>query len=197
MEPIILISSSPQVRDYFKILHLPFNTMTGCAGKEEPEKHSPADFAALLAKNKLEQVRASLSDKLPYWICSIETIVATGNTITGRITDRQAAKKILESLSGREHEVITAIALFNGRTRETDERVASSRVSFDIISDMEIEWYLNTGEWQGAISAYKIDGLGACFVKEICGSHSSIAGLPVHVFYKMLVGNGYSLSSSL
>jgi septum formation protein len=55
----------------------------------------------------------------------------------------------------------------------------------------EIEWYLDSGEWQGAAGAYQIQGLGACFVKEISGSYSNIAGLPLYEFRKMLLENGY------
>jgi septum formation protein len=71
-----------------------------------------------------------------------------------------------------------------------------SSVEFIELSESELDWYLDTGEWQGVAGAYRIQGLAGCFAKEIRGSFSSIVGLPLHVFYAMLRENGYSLSGS-
>jgi septum formation protein len=98
---------------------------------------------------------------------------------------------MLETLRGRSHEVITAMALLNGRKKSTDCRSVTSTVSFSPISDEELEWYLDTGEWLGAAGAYKIQGLASCFISRIDGSYSGIVGLPMQEFYAMLKDNGY------
>jgi septum formation protein len=67
-------------------------------------------------------------------------------------------------------------------------------VRFAEFSEEEIDWYLDTGEWQGVAGAYRIQGIAACFISEIRGSYSSIVGLPLHDFYVMLKQNGYTYS---
>jgi septum formation protein len=98
---------------------------------------------------------------------------------------------MLRKLQGRSHEVITSVALYNGRKKTTDCRSVVSTVTFAPLSPDEIEWYLNTGEWQEAAGAYKIQGLASCFITGIKGSYSGIVGLPLREFYVMLRDNGY------
>jgi septum formation protein len=98
---------------------------------------------------------------------------------------------MLRVFAGRKHEVITAMALCNRRTGKTDCRSVSSEVEFAPLTDAEIEWYLDTGEWQGAAGAYQMQGLAGCLIKLINGSPSCVAGLPLYDFYVMLRDNGY------
>jgi septum formation protein len=98
---------------------------------------------------------------------------------------------MLSRLQGREHEVITAVSLYSGKAKTIDCRSVVSAVTFAALSKDEIEWYLNTGEWQEAAGAYKIQGLASCFVSRISGSPSSVVGLPIREFYVMLRENGY------
>jgi septum formation protein len=98
---------------------------------------------------------------------------------------------MLRLLSGRDHQAVTSVALYRGADKHIDCRTVESTVSFAKLSDAEIEWYLNTGEWQGAAGSYKIQGLGACFIDGIQGSFSGIVGLPLREFYSMLRDNGY------
>jgi septum formation protein len=98
---------------------------------------------------------------------------------------------MLRALQGRDHQVITAVALYSGRANTIDCRPVLSDVLFSPLSEDQIEWYLDTGEWQGVAGAYRIQGLGGCFVSGIRGSYSSIVGLPLHEFYVMLRENGY------
>jgi septum formation protein len=112
-------------------------------------------------------------------------------TIFGKPKDREDAHRMLVTIQGHSHEVVTAIALFNGKNRSIDCRSVVSAVSFANLSEAEIEWYLNTGEWQGVAGGYKIQGLASCYISSINGSYSSIVGLPIHEFYVMLKENGY------
>jgi septum formation protein len=67
----------------------------------------------------------------------------------------------------------------------------TSTVTFAPLSPDEIEWYLDTGEWQEAAGSYKIQGLASCFITDIKGSYSGVVGLPLREFYVMLRDNGY------
>jgi septum formation protein len=64
-------------------------------------------------------------------------------------------------------------------------------VFFSSLNNEEIEWYLDTNEWQGAAGAYRIQGLASCLISGINGSPDTVAGLPLNVFYAMLKDNGY------
>jgi septum formation protein len=111
--------------------------------------------------------------------------------IYGKPQNREHARLMLSELRGRTHQVISAVALFCGRKNAMDRCSVVSTVSFAELEDGEIEWYLDTGEWEGAAGSYRIQGLASCFISEICGSYSSIVGLPLREFYVMLRRNGY------
>jgi septum formation protein len=118
-----------------------------------------------------------------------------GDEIFGKPTDREAARQMLERLAGKQHEVITAMALYNRQTATVDCRSVSASVEFAPLSATEIDWYLGTGEWQGAAGAYRLQEVGGCLVRAVNGSPSAVAGLPLHDFYVMLKDNGYQFGA--
>ncbi|GHT96397.1 Maf-like protein [Spirochaetia bacterium] len=157
---------------------------------------TPQQAAEHIAVRKVNKIIDLLQGRSPPWICGADTIIAVDGTVYGKPADREDAGKMLATLQGRTHEVITAVALFKGKDKSVDCRSVTSAVTFAPLSDTEIEWYLNTGEWQGVAGAYKIQGLAGCFVSSITGSYSAIVGLPLHEFYVMLQENGYSYGDS-
>jgi septum formation protein len=191
MESIILASGSLRRQEYFKLLGLPFSIMPSLIDESPGEITSPKELAENLAVKKVKKVIETLKDRLPSWICGADTIISSGGEVYGKPKDREDAGNMLRRLSGREHEVITALVLYNGKTGTMDCRTVSSSVTFAAITEGEIEWYLNTGEWQGVAGAYRIQGLASCFISSIKGSFSAIVGLPMCEFYAMLRDNGY------
>ncbi|MDR1929365.1 MAG: Maf family protein [Treponema sp.] len=191
MEPIILASSSLRRQEYFKLLGLPFNIMPSMLDETPRPNQSPADYTADMAVRKINKIIEQLRGRVPYWICGADTAISVDGEIFGKPRDRDHAKSMLEKLRNREHSVSTSIALFNGRNRTIDCKSVVSGVSFAALSGAEIEWYLNTGEWQGSAGSYKIQGLGSCFISSVRGSYSAIVGLPLREFYCMLIDNGY------
>ena len=154
----------------------------------------PGQFAEGLALKKALAVAGKTGeghDAAVLWVFGADTIVVLDGKIYGKPEDRADARKMLSGLSGRRHEVITAMALCNRRTGKNDCRSVSSEVEFAPLAGAEIEWYLDTGEWRGAAGAYQMQGLGGCLVKQINGSPSCVAGLPLFDFYAMLRDNGY------
>ncbi|MDR2551625.1 MAG: Maf family protein [Treponema sp.] len=191
MEPIILASSSPRRQEYFKLLGLPFNIIPAKLDELPWEQQSAEEYTRDMAVRKIRRILEQLRGRIPQWICGADTVIALGREIFGKPRDRTEARDMMEKLRGREHEVVTSVALFGGKNQSTDCRTVRSRVVFAPISDTELEWYLNTGEWQGAAGSYRIQGLGSCFISSIAGSHSAIVGLPLREFYAMLIENGY------
>jgi septum formation protein len=173
-------------------LGLPFNIMLPHIDEDPGAFGDPKAAAEGLAAGKVKKVVEVLKGRASGWIFGADTIIVSEGAVFGKPGNREEAKKTLQRLRGRTHEVITGMALYNGKTETIDVRSATSRVSFAELSEGEIEWYLDSGEWQGAAGSYRIQGLAACFVTGIQGSPSSVTGLPIREFYVMLRDNGYS-----
>jgi septum formation protein len=192
MEPIILASGSLRRQEYFRLMGLPFSIMLSHVDESYTGNKSPQKISRELAARKVTGIIEQLQGRPPLWICGADTIIALDGTVLGKPANREDAASMLQKLQGRGHEVITSIALYNGRTKTTDCRSVTSAVTFAPLLPDEIEWYLNTGEWQKTAGAYKIQGLASCFIMEIKGSYSGVVGLPLREFYVMLKDNGYS-----
>jgi len=191
MEPIILASGSHRRQDYFKLLGLPFSVMPAQIDESQCAQTDPEKLTLELSRKKVEWVANELIKRLPRWIFGADTVIAIGNKIYGKPENRENAYSMLKELSGMKHDVITSMALFNSKEKTIDCKTARCSVIFADLSDDEIEWYLDTNEWQGVAGAYRIQGLASCFIDRIEGSPSTVAGLPLHEFYVMLRDNGY------
>ena len=192
MEPIILASGSLRRQEIFRLMGIPFNIMPSGADEDPSPGKSPREQAEEIALRKVHKIMSLLEKRIPPWIAGADTIIVLDGVVYGKPKTKEEAREMLRRLSGRSHNVITALALFNGRTKRQDCRSVESSVRFSTLSEEELDWYLDTGEWQGVAGAYRIQGLGACFISEIKGSYSSIVGLPMHEFYVMLRENGYT-----
>jgi septum formation protein len=121
-------------------------------------------------------------------VLGADTAVVLGESILGKPTGRSHALEMLGVLSGREHTVLTAVALVaGGRHRAA---LSVSRVVFRETTHDEREWYWSTGECEGKAGAYAIQGLGALFVRELSGSYSGVVGLPLYETGRLLVEAG-------
>ena len=197
MEPIILASTSPQRQEFLRLLGLPFSCISPPIDENYDSGAEPESVAKELAIRKVKSIVEMLGKKSPppspfsLWVCGADTLISMGGKIYGKPMDRKDAEQMLMALEGRDHEVITAVALYNGRAKTMDCRSVISTISFAPMIRGEIEWYLDSGEWKDAAGSYKIQGLASCFITAIKGSYSSIVGLPLREFYVMLKDNGY------
>jgi septum formation protein len=192
MEPIVLASGSLRRQEYFKLMGLPFSIMPSHIDESGAGENSPEETTKEIAVKKVKWIIEQLQGRCPHWICGADTVIALDGAVLGKPSAREEAASMLRNLQGRSHDVVTAVALFNGRTKIIDCRAVTSAVTFAPLSPDEIEWYLDTGEWQGVAGAYRIQGLASCFITGIKGSYSGIVGLPLREFYVMLKDNGYS-----
>jgi len=177
------------------MLGLPFTCIPSSIDETPGQGLSPGQTAEDLARRKtlavVEKLNLTGLNRDTRWVFGADTIVVLDNEIYGKPADRDSAGKMLECLAGRRHEVITAMALYNGKEKKTGCRSVSCDVTFAPLTGAEIEWYLDSGEWQGAAGAYRLQGLGGCLVSSVNGSPSAVAGLPLHDFYDMLRDSGY------
>ena len=196
METIILASASPRRHEFFRLMGLPFEVIPSPIEEILNESVEPRKAVEELAIQKVNSVLELCRDREPsHWIAGADTIVLLDGIVYGKPRDREDARLMLSKLQGRTHEVISAVALYNGRKGNIDCQSVVSSVSFAPMTSDDIEWYLNTGEWEGVAGSYQIQKKGSCFIETIQGSFSSIVGLPLREFYAMLKNNGYSFDS--
>jgi septum formation protein len=191
MEPIILASSSFRRQEYFRLMGLPFSILPAKIDESQLKESDPHKLTEELAVKKVEKVIEVMKGRLPKWICGADTVIAVKSKIFGKPKDREEAAQMLKKLSGKPHKVVTSVALYSEKKKKIDCRTQVCTVTFASLLTEEIDWYLSTNEWQGVAGAYRIQGLASCFITEIKGSPSTVAGLPLHDFYVMLRDNGY------
>ncbi|MCL2764133.1 MAG: Maf family protein [Treponema sp.] len=191
MESIILASASLRRQEYFKLMGLPFSVMPALIDESLCTHTDPLLLTRELAKRKVEKVIGEMKRIAPKWICGADTVIAIRGKIFGKAQNREDAADTLKKLSGHQHKVVTSVALFKGQEKKMDIRSSVCLVKFASLSDEEIEWYLDTNEWQGVAGAYRIQGLAKCLIEKIDGCISTVVGLPLREFYVMLRDNGY------
>lgn len=192
MEPIILASSSPRRQEILKSLEIPYTVVIPDCEEEMPEKGDPAELAELNAMKKLSAAMKVAGTKITAkWILSADTLISQDGRIFGKPADKEKAAAMLRSFSGKEHEIVTALCFFSGRTNYVSTRISRTKISFIDLTEETIAKYFEIGEWQGAAGAYKIQGFAACFIKNMEGSYSGAVGLPVHLLYELLLEHKY------
>ncbi|MCK5894769.1 MAG: septum formation inhibitor Maf [Endozoicomonadaceae bacterium] len=176
---LYLASRSPRRRELLNQIGVRFNVIAGDIDEVPAAKESPEIYVVRMAREKAAAGAAFVSlremKRLP--ILAADTSVVMDGNILGKPVDQEGAATMLGLLSGRSHQVMTAVAVTNGERLAS--RLSVSRVVFNTLSEREIERYWQTGEPQDKAGAYGIQGLGAVFVRELQGSYSGVVGLPI------------------
>ena len=147
----------------------------------------PRTYAQRLAREKARAAAAVADGGL---VLAADTVVACGRRILAKANSEAEARSHLALLSGRQHQVITAVALVDaGGVLRT--KTSLSRVRFKRLSSSEIDRYIESGEWRGKAGGYAIQGLAGAFVQQLSGSYSGIVGLPLHETASLLGAAGY------
>ena len=176
MQPLILASRSPQRAAILEQLGVAFEVRP--AAVEELAQGDPEHVAR---QNALAKARASaVAGRLTL---GVDTIVALEQRLHGKPRDEAHARNLLEHLSGRAHQVCSAVALI----WQGEERVgvATTTVGFRELTATTLDWYLATGEWRERAGAYAIQGKGAALVRRIDGDYWNVVGLPVALLLEM------------
>ncbi|MFL7963667.1 nucleoside triphosphate pyrophosphatase [Pseudomonas kielensis] len=177
MKPLYLASGSPRRRELLAQIGVPF-TAIGADIDETPLDHEPPSaYVERLARGKAEAGRRALDADVDGCVLGADTAVVLEGRILGKPVDQADALSMLLSLSGRDHEVLTAIAVLDGSRCES--RVVRSRVRFRSITEQEAMAYWASGEPRDKAGSYGIQGLGAVFVAGLEGSYSAVVGLPL------------------
>ena len=184
---VYLASRSPRRRELLRQIGVSFELLLvredARRGRDVNEAvldgETAADYAMRIACAKAEvAARQALQRGLrPYPTLGADTSIVLDGAIVGKPDNAQHATEILRALSGREHEVMTAVAI--GLRDRVETALSISTVEFRELSDDEIYGYVRFGEPYGKAGAYAIQGRAAIFVRRIAGSYSGIMGLPL------------------
>jgi septum formation protein len=169
----VLASGSPQRRAILERLGVPFEVRV--PGVEEVDDGEEA--AALTLANAARKARAAARAGARELVLACDTLVALNGRVYGKPPDRAAAESMLRALGGRTHEVVSGLVLLEGEEQRSVQ--ARTQVSFRVLDERLLGWYLAREEWRGRAGAYAIQGAGAALVREVRGDYENVVGLPL------------------
>ena len=191
---IYLASRSPRRRELLAQIGVRYNLLLFRSRPESKEEvnedplegEAPAAYVERVARAKAESGwRRMMQRNLPQApVLAADTTVALDGRIFGKPTDRDNAASMLAALSGKRHEVLTAVALAQGDWLESSLQV--SEVEFKQLAAEEIRQYVATGECDDKAGAYAIQGRAARFIADMRGSYSGVMGLPLYETCQLL-----------
>lgn len=175
MKKFILASGSPRRRELLENVNLTFEVVVSDVKEVIDPNSEPYEIVQALAKQKASDVAQRVGGDVV--VLGADTIVTIDNRILGKPMDDEDAKRMLRSLSGRQHIVYTGVALVSGL--KTTTFYEKTMVQFWDLTDEEIEDYVKSGEPLDKAGAYGIQKLGSSLVKQITGDYFNVVGLPI------------------
>jgi septum formation protein len=189
---LILASASPRRAELLTAGGIPFEVRPAHVDERVRPGEDAATYASRVA---IEKARAVHTQSGGRPVLAADTVVVVDDQILGKPTDADDAKRMLWLLSGRSHEVLTAVVLMsNGPASPVQSCTEVTTVEFARLDKAEIDWYVATGEPSDKAGAYAVQGLASRFVTRIEGSYSNVVGLPVALVYAMCSRAGILLS---
>jgi septum formation protein len=180
---LVLASQSPRRAEILRQAGIPFQVRTAAAVDETPRPgEKPEDYVRRLAEEKALAIPAGLDEI----VLGADTTVVIDGRMLGKPEDAPDARRMLEALSGRRHEVMTGICLRRGTGLIRDWAV--TEVWFTPMTGREIEEYVASREPMDKAGAYAIQGLASKFIEKIEGCYFNVVGLPVALVYRHLRG---------
>jgi len=171
--PLLLASTSPQRRAILEQLRIPFDVIA--PDYEEEPGADPVGHA-------LGKARSVEGGDRP--VLGVDTIVVCGGAVIEKPGDATEAEQMLETLSGRTHEVVSGLCL---RTPAWEElHRAETRVTFRALTPRDLARYVASREWEGRAGGYAVQGLGATLVERIEGDYLNVVGLPAALLVRLL-----------
>ena len=187
--PLILASASPRRQELLRLARIPF---TVDAADVDETCDLPAEEA--VAELSRRKAKASLQKHPGAFILAADTLVAIDGQSLGKPASPAEAHAMLRLLSGRTHTVCTGVTVVNPEGAFfTDTDV--SHVTFDYMTEADINAYVDSGEPLDKAGAYAIQGGAALWVSHLEGSPSGVIGLPLALLRRLLLRAGYPLFS--
>ena len=179
---IVLASASPRRAELLRAAGIGFDVQPADVDETLAPGESANEYVSRLAEAKARLVYERDVRRV---VLAADTAVVVDQHILGKPLGGGDATRMLRMLSGRTHQVLTAVSVFHPG-QIVDTRVDATTVEFAPLSDMDINWYVSSGEPMDKAGAYAVQGLASRFVTRIEGSYSNVVGLPVALVYQML-----------
>lgn len=186
--PILLASESPRRIEILRNAGINFKVKT--SPYDEPEINDTADEVAKIhALGKIVSLLKSVEDPKnePHIYLGVDTIVLCDGDTLFKPKDREDARRMLELQQGSTSQVISGLAIIDPQTGQEEVTSVTTEVFMSNLSPNEIEWYLDTGEWEGKSGGFAIQGLASRFFKGVDGDILNVIGLPLNTLYTILM----------
>lgn len=176
---IYLASGSPRRRELLAQIGVNFEVLPIDIDESVRDGEFAEAYVKRVAIDKAQAGLARLEQQNlpPRPVLAADTAVIVDKQILGKPVDAKQAREFLQKLSGRQHQVLSGVAL--ATDKNVSMRSQLNQVRFAKLSDTEIDWYVGTGEGLDKAGAYAVQGLAAQFIVHIDGSYSGIMGLPL------------------
>ncbi|MFQ5719835.1 MAG: Maf family protein [Acidobacteriota bacterium] len=183
---LVLASASPRRRDLLARCGVPFTVRPSRVGETRRPGEAPVARTVRLAREKAESVASRL--RSPAWVMGSDTAVVVDGEILDKPGDDATAAGMLRRLSGRWHEVLSAVVLVAAHLprRRPGHGWRRTRVHFRRLSAAQIAWLLAAGEHRDKAGGYALQGRAGAFIAEISGSASNVVGLPLDLVMELL-----------
>ena len=210
MSPVrlILASASPRRAELLRAAGIHFDVLIANVDESVRPGETPAQHVARLAEEKALRVLPEAGNRP---VLGADTVVVVDGEILGKPADAADARRMLRTLAGRQHQVMTGVALIAEPAKTVhvsgagaaayvpdsitvNDGIDVTTVEFAPLSDAEIAAYVRSGEPMGKAGAYAIQGLASRFVTRIEGSYSNVVGLPVALVYDLCKRAGLLVS---
>jgi len=190
--PVVLGSGSPRRRELLARVGVAFEIVPAEIPEDARPGEAPAALAERLAREKAQAVATRIGAAPPRLVLGADTIVVIDGDVLGKPKDPNDAVRLLGQLVGREHRVLTGVALVaSDRPERAATVVVTSRVVMRAAGREEIERYVASGEPLDKAGAYAAQGEGRRFIARIEGSESNVIGLPLEETLALLRDAGH------
>ncbi|MEP6924766.1 MAG: Maf family protein [Pyrinomonadaceae bacterium] len=188
LPPLVLASASPRRAEILRAVGWQFEKITADVDETLQPTETPESYVERLARTKAKAVAGKIKSGL---VLGADTTVVIDGEIIGKPIDINDARQMLGKLSGKWHEVLTGVALFNKTAdklvyRDGHER---TRVKFSALTKGEIDYLVAYGQPLDKAGAYAVQAQAALFIEQIEGDYWNVVGLPIHLVYRMFTEN--------
>lgn len=178
---IILASGSPRRAEILTAVGWSFEKHVADIDESEIEGETPENYVQRLAETKAKKVAESFPDQI---VLGADTTVVIENKIIGKPVDLTDARRMIEMLSGKQHEVLTGVALV--KNENSIVGLQSTKVKIADMSDDEINFLVEKGEPLDKAGAYAVQAQAALFIEKIEGDYWNVVGLPINLVYDLV-----------
>jgi len=192
---LVLASASPRRRDLLASLYVTPDHITPADIDESVQAGElPRPYGQRVAREKAQKIYTdrTASEQPAAVIVAADTVVGVGRRILPKTETPQEARMCLELMSGRAHRVFTAVAVIDAKGT-LREKCVETRLKMKRLSAEEIDFYLQSKEWDGKAGGYGIQGYAGAYISHLSGSYSNVVGLPLFETRHLLLASGYKL----